>query len=236
MMKKSMGLMQMRIRQMTDLSQSFETMKMEVAALVRTRVQEEVLIAKQDIEAHWNHIHSCPQAGTRDQGVPSFHEAADVGKSEQKVNNTQRMDDVFKIMSEWQPLPLPQWKRIYGRFSRYVSKSSEDMESLIGQLGDGAEVDHALLVEIVQGARLEDKEKFYKAGRLLDETRKEQWRSKPCHMDINANVFVHYGFARRTGKALRAGFGKYADQYRVLQEDDDKDQWVDMWRCTERIA
>ena len=59
---------------------------MEVAALVRTRAQEEVLIAKQDIEAHWNHIHSCPQAGTRDQGVPSFHEAADVGKSEQKVN------------------------------------------------------------------------------------------------------------------------------------------------------
>ena len=53
------------------------------------------------------------------------------------------------------------------------------MESLIGQLGDGAEVDHALLVEIVQGARLEDKEKFYKAGRLLDEARQEQWRSKP---------------------------------------------------------
>ena len=68
-------------------------------------------------------------------------------------------------------------------------------------------------------------------ARLADNVTRDEWLANPFHIPSNSRVIVQYGLNRREGLPLRRGHGQYINEYRVLRDSDDKDQWVDCWRC-----
>lgn len=68
-------------------------------------------------------------------------------------------------------------------------------------------------------------------GALHEKSVKAQWTANPSNIPDGTTVSMHYGINKRTGKILRRGHGPYQNRYRVYDDADGTDLWVDCWRC-----
>ena len=68
-------------------------------------------------------------------------------------------------------------------------------------------------------------------GRLQDKANKLEWEKNLVDIPSGSKVIVRYGIQKRPGIVLRRGYGRFCNEYRVQDDSDDTDSWVDCWRC-----
>jgi hypothetical protein len=65
--------------------------------------------------------------------------------------------------------------------------------------------------------------------------RQRAWAAHKVDLAPGTRILVHYGLNANPGVILRSGYGRYDTQYRV-QEDGQKDKWIDKWRCAAAVC
>ena len=142
-------------------------------------------------------------------------------------------ENVAQACGTWQVLPREPWHFVYDCLPLYFAANVR--ERLLADLRNGNPVDSVTLRSVVETCRpfpaLIDE--FWAVGDELDEKRKCDFEAlkSPIRLAGGSRVFVHYGLWKNPGKLLRAGFGAFAQQYRIEDLANKRESWIDIWRC-----
>ena len=68
-------------------------------------------------------------------------------------------------------------------------------------------------------------------GTIQDKKANLQWKQNPVSLPVGSKINVHYGIKVRPGTILRRGHDRFRNEYRVQDDKDGIDSWIDCWRC-----